>query len=78
MHDEQRSTHAVRVLGELVHPPLEVPIEERTQYGREHGALRDADHLAVILVPDLDEVLGDVLFEKCDDLPCSCVWVDDL
>ena len=78
MHDEQRSTHAIHVLGELVHPPLEVPIEKRAQYGREHGALRDADHLTVVLVPDLDDILGDVLFEKCDDLPCPRVRVDYL
>ena len=71
-------TYAVRIVRELEYPALEVPVEERAKDRRENRALRDANHLAVVLIANLNEVLCDMLFEKSDDFLPSRVGVYDL
>lgn len=43
----------MRVIGELEMSSLKIAVEERTEQSRQYGALGDADHLAIVVIPDL-------------------------
>ena len=76
---EEIPTHTPPILPQIRHPPLlQIPIEERAQQRRQHRTLRDANGLFVVRVPDLDDVLRDVLFEELEDFFALVVGIGDL
>lgn len=72
-------THTPPIPRQIRHPPLlQIPIKKRAQQRRQHRPLRDADGLFVVRVPDLDDVLCDVLLEELEDVFALVMGVGDL
>ena len=68
VYEKKISTDTIGVFGELHLLSLEISIEERTENGREHRALRNAHHLTIIVFTDLHNVLCDMLLQECKNI----------